>query len=203
MRSNINRRDVVVGAMALGGLAMLPGRAAALTEAQSVSLIQRVTSDIQGIINSGQSESRMLVQFEGIFRNYADVPRIAGTCLGAAWRGASSGEKSSYVAAFQHYISYKYGRQFRSFEGAKIDIVRSRDSGNNRGVLVETMVDTRNSAPFVVEWHVIDAGGSGPKFFNLIIEGISLLASEREEIGAMLAAARGDISQLNARLLAT
>ena len=201
MRSNINRREVIGGAIALSGIAMLPNAALALNEAQANSLIQQVTSEIQSIINSGQSESQMLVQFEGIFRNYADVPRIAGTCLGAAWRTASSGEKSSYVAAFQHYISYKYGRQFRSFQGAKIDLVRSRDSGD-RGVLVESMVDTRNSSPFVVEWHVIDAGGR-PKFFNLIIEGISLLASEREEIGAMLAASRGDIAQLNARLLAT
>ena len=201
MRSNINRREFVGGAIALGGLALLPGRALALTEAQSVSLIQRVTSEVQGIINSGQSMGPMMVQFEGIFRNYADVARIAGTCLGAPWRTASNAEKSSYVAAFQHYISYKYGRQFRSFEGAQISIVRSRDTGS-RGVLVETTIATRTSAPFIVEWHVIDTN-SGPKFFNLIIEGISLLASEREEIGAMLAAARGDIGQLNARLLAT
>ncbi len=201
MRSNINRRTLLGGTIAAIGMTLVPARLLALTESQSVSLIQRVTSDIQGIINSGQSESAMLTQFEGIFRNYADVPRIAGTCLGAAWRSASNAQKSSYVAAFQHYISYKYGRQFRSFAGAKIDVVRSRDSGD-RGVLVETMVDTRNSAPFVVEWHVIDTN-AGPKFFNLIIEGISLIASEREEIGAMLAASRGDINQLNARLLAT
>lgn len=201
MHSNTNRRKFVGGMAAVGGLALLPGHVSALNVDQANGLIQQVTSEIQGIINSGSSESQMLVQFEGIFRNYGDVPRIAGTCLGAAWRTASSSDKSNYVAAFQHYISYKYGRQFRSFAGAQIDIVRSRDSGN-RGVLVETMIDTPSSAPFIVEWHVIDARGA-PKFFNLIIEGISLIASEREEIGAKLAAVRGDIGQLNAQLLAT
>lgn len=201
MRSNINRREFIGGTLSAGALTLLPVNAFALSIDQASGLIQQVTSQVQGIINSGGSASQMLTQFEGIFRNYADVPRIAGTCLGAAWRTASSNEKSNYVGAFQHYISYKYGRQFRSFEGAQIDIVRSRDSGN-RGVLVETVVDTRNSAPFVVEWHVIDTS-NGPKFFNLIIEGISLITSEREEIGAMLAASRGDIGQLSARLLAS
>lgn len=198
MRSNINRRTLLTATAAAVGVASLSGRAFALTEAQSVALIQQVSAEVQRIINSGSSESRMMADFENIFKNFGDVPRIAGTCLGVAWRSASSAQKQRYVPAFQRYISRKYGRQFRSFAGATITIVRSRDTGN-RGVLVETSIDTPTSAPFITEWHVIDAGGR-PKFFDMRIEGISLITTERAEIGAMLEAVRGDVDQLTARL---
>lgn len=198
MRSNINRRTLLATSAAAAIVTAMPLRAFALNEAQSVALIQDVSANVQRIINSGKSESRMLADFQNIFKNYGDVPRIAGTCLGVAWRTASNGQKRNYVAAFQGYISRKYGRQFRSFAGATISIIRSRDTGN-RGVLVETSVDTPTSSPFVVEWHVIDAGGR-PKFFDLRIEGISLITTERGEIGAMLEAVRGDVDQLTARL---
>lgn len=198
MISNINRRTLLATTAAAVGITFLPLQAFALTEAQSVALIQKVTTDVQRIINSGGSESRMMADFEGIFSNYSDVPRIAGTCLGVAWRTASPAQKQKYVPAFQRYISRKYGRQFRSFAGAQITVVRSRDTGS-RGVLVETSINTPNSSPFITEWHVIDAGGR-PKFFDLRIEGISLITTERAEIGAMLEAVRGDVDQLTARL---
>ena len=50
-----------------------------------------------------------------------------------------------------------------------------------------------------VEWHISDKTGQ-PRFFNLIIEGVNMLASEREEIGAMLARRKGDLNGLIADL---
>ena len=50
-----------------------------------------------------------------------------------------------------------------------------------------------------VEWHVSDKSGK-PAFFNLIIEGVNMLATERAEIAAMLAARKGDIAVLTADL---
>ncbi|HSF92485.1 MAG TPA: ABC transporter substrate-binding protein, partial [Paracoccaceae bacterium] len=153
------------------------------------------------VINSGKAEAAMLVDFEGIFRSYADVPRIAGVSLGAPWRTATSAQKAGYVEAFQGYLARKYGRQFRKFAGAKIDIVRSRDGGR-KGVLVLSMIDLPGDTPFEVEWQVIEVSGT-PKMFDLIIEGISMLASERSEIGAMLEKRGGDIDRLIADLKST
>ena len=54
-------------------------------------------------------------------------------------------------------------------------------------------------APFEVRWHVFDKGGK-QRFFNLIIEGVNMLASERTEIGAMLDKAGGSIPKLTEAL---
>jgi phospholipid transport system substrate-binding protein len=57
------------------------------------------------------------------------------------------------------------------------------------------MVEMTGWAPFEMLWHVADVGGQ-PLFFNLIIEGVNMLAVERTEIQAMLSARGGDVGRL-------
>ncbi|MGB3146423.1 MAG: ABC transporter substrate-binding protein, partial [Paracoccaceae bacterium] len=54
-------------------------------------------------------------------------------------------------------------------------------------------------APFEVRWHVFEIGGQR-RFFNIIIEGVNMLAAERTEIGAMLDKSGGNIDKLIANL---
>lgn len=195
--NNPSRRLVLAGAAAL---AVLPGSALALNADQSSRFVQEIIDDVLGIINSGGAESRVLPQFEALFARYADIPTIARSVLGPAYRSASAGQQRQFNAAFQHYMSYKYGRQFNDYRGATITIVRTREAGRAQ-FLVESQVRQPGSSPFALEWHVFDSGGR-PKMFDLIIEGIRLISSEREEIRAMLNAERNDLNRLIARLAA-
>ena len=73
-------------------------------------------------------------------------------------------------------------------------MVRVRDAGNS-GVLVQTVVVRPSQPDINVEWQVSERSGSA-KVVNLIIEGVSMLANERAEVGAMLEAQRGSIDGL-------
>lgn len=180
---------------------VIPTFAFGLTENTAVSFIQKVVADVHGIINSGKPENQMLVDFEAIFRNYSEVPLIAKTALGAPGRKASSSQLSAYIRAFQGYISRKYGRQFRDFAGAKINVISSRDAGA-KGVLVKSLVDRPSKPDYDLEWWVIEVNGR-PKMFDLIIEGVSMISTERTEIGALLESLGGDIDKMIAKLNAS
>ena len=195
------RRAILAG---VGGLMLstaIPTFALGLTEDTAVSFIQKVVTDVHRIINTGKPEAQMLADFVAIFRNYGEVPLIAKTALGAPGRTASSSQLSAYIKAFQGYITRKYGRQFRKFAGAEINVVSSRDAGT-KGVLVKSRVIRPRDSDFDLEWWVIEVNGR-PKMFDLIIEGISLISSERTEIGALLESLGGDINKLTAKLNAT
>lgn len=180
-------------------LASLPlaSPALALSQADAEGLIGKVTSDIFRVINSGKAESAMLRDFERIFVKYADVPVIASSSLGVARRSASNSQINAYTKAFQGYVTRKYGKRFREFIGAEITVTKSQKS--KRGYLVDSNVKFPGRRPFVVQWQVSDASGRD-KMFDIIIEGISMLRLEREEIGAMLDRRGGDIDKLIAHL---
>lgn len=198
MQSNQLTRRRFGGAVAAGvTLALLPQRAFALDDASARALIDRAVGNVHEIINSGRSEAQMLVDFEGVFTRYADVTTIARTTLGAAARQATASQMTAYTRAFGIYISHKYGRRFREFIGARIEVTGSRPLKSFYEV--RSVAYLSGSAPFEVLWYVSGATGRD-LFFNIVIEGVDLLNSERVEMGAMLDRRRGDIDAFIADL---
>jgi len=200
MSSNLTRftrRSVMAMAAALAALPFLPGEAHALTVAEARGLIDRVVADVNSVINSGRSEAQMISDFESILARYADVPIIAQSVLGPPARSASRAQLNTFTEAFQGYLSRKYGRRFREFIGGEIIVTEGRAVQSFFEVI--STVNLRGEAPFELRWLVSDRSGQD-RFFNLIIEGVNLMVTERTEIGAMLDRRNGDIDALTADL---
>ncbi len=193
-KSNLARRHVIIGGLSTLSLtAFRPGAALALSEDEARKLIDKAVTEINSVINSGKSESAILRDFEGIFRRYADVPNIARSALGPPARSASKSQMSKFSEAFVGYLSRKYGKRFREFEGSEIRVTGARAVKSFQEV--KAVAQLRGQSPFDVSFMVYDRSGKD-LFFDLLIEGISLLKSERAEIGAMLDKQRGDLDAL-------
>jgi phospholipid transport system substrate-binding protein len=148
---------------------------------------------VNSTINSGKSETAMYGDFERIFTRYGDVPVIARSALGPAARGATSAQMSAFTKAYQGYIARKYGRQFRRFIGGEITVTDARPLKSYYEVI--SLAKLKGEAPFDLRWHVSDKSGKN-LFFNIIIEGVNMLSTERTEIGAMLDKRKGNIDAL-------
>jgi phospholipid transport system substrate-binding protein len=194
----IGRRAVLLGAAAAFVL-LRPAPAAAFTIEDARRLIDTVVADVNRIIASGAPEAALLREFEALFARYADVPTIARSALGPAARTASAAELRDFTEAFRGYIARKYGRRFREFIGGAIEVTDARPVRSFFEVV--SVARLRGREPFDLRWHVSDRGGR-PMFFNIIIEGVNMLAAERTEIQAMLDRRRGNIPALAADLRA-
>ena len=161
------------GAIVAGALVLaLPRLALALTVDDARALVGRTIDTLNGIINSGKSESAMLGDFEKLFARFADVPVIARSALGVAAKSASKAQMSAFTKSFQRYISRKYGRRFREFAGGKIEVTDAKPLKSYFEVI--SVAYLPGEAPFDLRWHVSDKSGKD-RFFNLIIEGVNLL----------------------------
>ena len=183
-----------------GGIAavpFLPTPALALSADQARRLVDRLVADINAVINSGKSESAMYRDFERIFARYADVPTIARYTLGPDARRATPAQLRAFTDVFQRYISVKYGKRFREFIGGRIEVQSAQPVKSF--IEVKSVAHLRGEAPFDVTFLVSDRSGSD-KFFNLFIEGVNMLLTERTEIGAMLDRRGGDIDRMIADL---
>ncbi|MFC2969896.1 MlaC/ttg2D family ABC transporter substrate-binding protein [Acidimangrovimonas pyrenivorans] len=193
MRNDISRRSVVAGLLSGTAVMALAGPASALNTAQARDLIGRLVNEINRVINSGESENRMFGDFERIFAKYADVPVIARSALGVAARRANRAQMNAFTTAFRGYISRKYGKRFREFIGGEIEVTGARPVKSFYEVT--SIAKLRGEAPFDLRWHVSDKSGRD-LFFNIIIDGVNMLATERTEIGAMLDKRRGNLDAL-------
>jgi phospholipid transport system substrate-binding protein len=195
--SHLSRRRFAAG-LALGSVAMaLPLPLRALTVDEARGLVDRVVGDINKVINSGKSETAMYGDFERIFAKYADVPVIARSALGVAARSASKAQMAAFTKAYQGYLSRKYGKRFREFIGGKIEVTGAQPIKSYYEVI--SMAYLQGEQPFEVRWQVSDKSGKN-LFFNIIIEGVNMLASERAEVGALLDKRNGDLDAMIADL---
>ena len=146
---------------------------------------------INAVITAGKSEAAMIADFERIFITYADMPYIAAYALGADGRRASPAQKKAFSAAFQGYVARKYGKQFRKFIGGRIEVNGASKVKN--AYQVSTTAYLRGQSPFEVTFFVGEKSG---RFYNMYIEGVNMLLTERTEIGAMLDRRRGDLDAM-------
>lgn len=189
-----NRRTLIA---TVGALALAPGSVFALTTAQASALVDQVVTEINRVIASGKSGNSLYRDFETIFARYADTAVIARSVLGADWRSINDAQRRNFTAALQGYMARKYGRQFKEFEGSRIEV--SGATTVNRYVEVSARAIRSGRSNVDITFLISDRGGRS-RFFDLRVEGISLARTERDEIGAMLDARRGNIDQLIAHL---
>lgn len=194
---HISRRRFMATATVTGMAVAAPLPAFAVSREAASALVTQLVAEVNAVIASGAGEATILAQFEVLFRRYADVPTIAGYVLGVERRNATAGQLAAWTEAYTTYVARKYGRRFREFEGGEIVVGAARDLP--RGVEVQSTAVLRSRAPFRVDWHVEDSRGR-PLFFNIVIEGINMLLSERTEILAQLDARGGDLNRLIAEL---
>lgn len=197
----LNRRALCLGLLAAGALGALGLPARAVTPAGAQGFVAGLANELMALVNSGRSEAQIYDGFERILARYADMPAVAASVLGPPWRAASPAQRQAFAGAFQHYLARRYGKQFRDYRNARIEVLGARDGGR-AGVLVQTVVVRPGQENIAVDWQVSDRSGA-TKVVNLIIEGVSMLANERAEVGAQLEAKRGNLDALIAQLRAT
>lgn len=193
MPNSLTRRSALLGMLSSLALAAIAGRVRALTASGAKELVDSIVADINKVIDAPTSESAKIREFEKIFVRYADVPTIARYALGVDARRATKAQLNAFTKAFQVYVSRKYGKRFRDFIGGKIEVQEARKVKSFYEV--KTVAKLRGESPFEVTFLVSDKSGRG-KFFNLFVEGVNMLLTERTEIGAMLDKRRGDIDAL-------
>jgi len=192
-QTNLTRRNLVLGGATTLAFVPFASPVLALSNDKASSHVTKLVAAINKVIASGKSEAGMIKDFEKIFVKYSDVNYLASYALGVDGRRASAGQKRSFAKAFQGYIARKYGKQFRSFIGGRLEVKATKTVKSH--VEVMTIAHLKGQAPFEVTFFVSDKSGR-PLFYNMYIEGINLLLTERSEIGSMLDRRKGNIDAL-------
>ena len=191
------RRHFLAALGAAGAAFAAPQPVLALNENSASALINSLVGDINNVIASGKSEREMYGDFERIFQRYSDTSYIAAYAMGVDARRATNAQKRAFSNAFQGYIARKYGSRFREFIGGRLEV--SGVKKVKRWYEVSCVAYLRGQSPFEVTFHVSDRSGKD-LFFNMFIEGVNLLLTERTEIGAMIDRNGGDIDKMIADL---
>jgi phospholipid transport system substrate-binding protein len=136
-----------------------------------------------------------------------DLTLLGQLVLGRYWRQASREQRTEYLSLFRRYMFQTFVQRLRqyagsdlSYHGERFQIIASRAVGE-RDILVQSRVAPPTSQPLRVDWRLREASGE-PVIIDLIVEGISLLVTQRSEFAAVLerSGVDGLLTELRARV---
>lgn len=164
----------------------------AMTDSDAKSYVQKVAGALELILNEPKNKELVYKDFENLFSTYGDVPIITRYLIGPPSREMSSKQMKKAEYEIKKYLARKYGQQFEDYIGAKVEINSIRQFKNNFDVKTEFKSPNQE---FTVSWIVSDKSGE-IKLVDIVIEGISMLRMEREEIGSRLEKSRFNVDKL-------
>lgn len=183
---------MALGAAALATLAA-PARAASLADA--VSFVRTVVTEIESLVKSGAPVDVQVADFRKIFAARAASLQAARFVMGVAWRDMSADQQERMHTAFLDHVARVYVELLAQYKGQTIEVKDGQDFGK-KGILVRSVAHGQGVDDVAVEWLVSDRGGSGIQLVDIIIEGISLLQSQRQDFAARLEKRGGDVERL-------
>lgn len=190
----MDRRSFILAAGAALGAGAAARPAAALSAEAARVHVREAVDAVLAIVRSDGGTAEKAERLRGLFDEFAAMPQIARFAAGPVWRDMSGAQQEAYTRAFAHYLSVVYARRFQEYSGETVDIEGVSDAGR-RGMLVRSRVTQSGGDPVAVEWLISDRPGR-TVIADIIIEGVSLLVTQREEMGAILESRGGDIDGL-------
>ena len=140
------------------------------------------------------TSAERLARFRLLYQAAFDGPGIAHFVLGRYWRSASEQEQQEFSKLFEDYVVFVYGTRLSNFSGEKFKIRGSRT--DESGTIVSTDVISPNGdAPIKIDWRLITDHGSF-KINDVIIEGISMLVTQRSEFASVIQRHGGQVGDL-------
>jgi phospholipid transport system substrate-binding protein len=202
----IGRRELLQRAMLGAAATMCVGLAPAwaLDEAAATGHVRATIEKVLALVaDPGTSDSKASALL-AIMRNSAAMPEIARFAAGVVWRDMNEDQQKRFTEAFERFLAVVYARRFQEYssgvkQGAEAYTVDGVNDAGKKGLLVKTSIARPDGAPVVVDWLVTDKPGR-IVIADIVIEGVSLLITQREEIGAMFESRGGDVEKLIAAL---
>jgi phospholipid transport system substrate-binding protein len=125
-------------------------------------------------------------QLRQLFAENVDIPWMGQFVLGRAWHQASEEQRSRYMQAYTQYLLTHYSTNFSSYSGSKYKITDIND--DETGIYnVNMEINTPAANEGMLAGYRLRADESGRfKIVDIIIEGVSLITTERSEFNSVI-----------------
>ena len=162
--------------------------------------IAEITSEVKEILNSGNSKKIKEEQLSEIALKTVDIKGLAYYTLGRKRKEISSEELKKYEKLFEKYFLKSFTSRLTDYSDPKIDVL-SAEIVNEKYTIVKTLLLATDKKPEVkINWRVYTKNPDKPLIRDLIVEGLSLARTQKEEFASILSANNNNINVLFEKL---
>tara|TARA_X000000950_G_scaffold280777_1_gene376117 strand:- start:37 stop:627 length:591 start_codon:yes stop_codon:yes gene_type:complete len=158
--------------------------------------VQSTVNRASKVLSENTSKEEKIEKLKTIALETVDIRGIGFYTLGNARKNLTKSEKEKYTALFKDYFLKSFSDRLSEYTNPKID-VQNKEILNENYTIVNSVLEATNERPKIkIDWRIYTKNSENPLIRDLIIEGLSLARTQKEEFSSILASNNGDINSL-------
>ena len=156
------------------------------------STINRATE----VLSENISKEKKIEKLKEIAKDTVDINGIGFYTLGTARKNLNDEEKKKYSKIFEQYFLKSFSNRLVDYSNPQIEILGKEVLSENY-TMVNSLLKATDKRPEVkIDWRIYTKISEKPLIRDLIIEGLSLARTQKEEFSSILNSNDGDINAL-------
>jgi len=158
--------------------------------------VQSTVNRASKILSEDISKEKKMKELQVIAKDTVDIKGIGFYTLGSARKNLNDEQKKKYGELFEKYFLKSFSSRLAEYTNPEID-VESKEVLNKNYTIVNSLLKGTSQRPEVrIDWRIYTKNPEKPLIRDLIIEGLSLARTQKEEFASILNSNNGDINAL-------
>jgi phospholipid transport system substrate-binding protein len=156
------------------------------------STVNRASKLLSENITKEEKEERL----KSIAKDTVDIRGLGFYAIGSARKNLNDDELSKYLLLFEEYFLKSFASRLAEYTNPEIDVY-SKEVLNENYTMVNSLLKATDQRPEIkIDWRIYTKDKQNPVIRDLIIEGLSLARTQKEEFASILNSNDGDIKSL-------
>ena len=158
--------------------------------------VQSTVNRASEILSKDISKEEKINQIKEIAKETVDIKGVGFYSLGSLRKNLDDNQKNKYLELFEDYFLKSFSSRLSEYSNPKID-VQDKDVLNKNYTIVRSILVATSDRPEIqIDWRIYTKNPENPLIRDLIIEGLSLARTQKEEFASILNSNDGDINAL-------
>ena len=158
--------------------------------------IQSTVNNASETLSKNISKQEKINELKIIAKKSVDIKGIGFYSLGSARKNLNSDQKKKYFDLFENYFLKSFSSRLAEYTNPKIQVQNKKIINKNYIIVNSVLVSTPERPEVKIDWRVYTKNPDSPLIRDLIIEGLSLARTQKEEFASILNSNDGDIKTL-------
>ena len=168
--------------------------------ADAKTFITNLTSDASKVLASEESKDQKMLKLINLAEENVDIDGIGRYTLGKYRKQLSDAQLDEYKSLFRKYFLKSFSSRLSEYTDPKINVIKE-EIINDKYTIVSSVLEANEKRPEVkIDWRVYTINPEKPLVRDLIIEGLSLARTQREEFNSVIQNGDGNIEVLFSNL---
>ena len=158
--------------------------------------VQSTVNRASEILSKDISKEEKINQLKVIAKETVDIRGVGFYSIGSARKNLNEDQKNKYLEVFEDYFLKSFSSRLSEYSNPKID-VQDKDVLNKNYTIVKSILVATSDRPEIkIDWRIYTKNPNNPLIRDLIIEGLSLARTQKEEFASILNSNDGNINAL-------